>query len=59
MVLAVVFQWEDPFFTWAPGSGGATRDFDIALIDKSENYILGWSFDYNIGGDPVGDVYIL
>ncbi len=48
----VVFQWEDPFFTWAPGSGGATRDFDIALLDKTENYVLGWSLITTSAGTP-------
>jgi hypothetical protein len=51
--IIVVFQWEDPFYSWAPGSGGAIYDFDIALLDNTENYILAWSIDANFGGDPV------
>ncbi|MCS7237716.1 MAG: S8 family serine peptidase, partial [Thermoguttaceae bacterium] len=57
--IVVVFQWQDPFATWAPGSGGATRDFDIALIDVAESTVLAWSIDDNLGGDPVEMFYFV
>lgn len=37
---SVVLQWQDPFMTDAPASGGATHDLDLLLLNAAGNTIL-------------------
>lgn len=46
------FQWDSPFFSLNPNSGGSPNDLDIFLLDSSGN-VLASSTESNVGGDPV------
>jgi hypothetical protein len=46
------FQWDDPYSSIAPGSGGATRDFDIYLYTPAGGQISAGVSSF-LGGDPV------
>ncbi|HEY9609979.1 S8 family peptidase [Allocoleopsis sp.] len=48
----IAFQWDSPFFSLNPNSGGSPNDLDIFLLDSSGN-IVASSTESNVGGDPV------
>jgi subtilisin family serine protease len=48
----ISFQWDSPFFSLNPDSGGSPNDLDIFLLDSSGN-VLASSTESNVGGDPV------
>lgn len=50
--LTLSFQWDSPFFSVSPGSGGSPNDIDIYLVDDS-GFIVASSTDSNFGGDAV------
>ncbi|HAA28478.1 MAG TPA: peptidase S8 [Cyanobacteria bacterium UBA8553] len=49
---SIPFQWDSPFFSLNPNSGGSPNDLDMFLLDSSGN-ILASSTESNVGGDPV------
>ncbi len=49
----IAFQWDAPFASVSPSSGGALNDIDIYLYDSTGTRLLAKSDAYNIGGDPV------
>ncbi|NES40383.1 DUF4114 domain-containing protein [Moorena sp. SIO2C4] len=51
--LVVSLQWDSPFLSASPESGGATSDLDIYLLDNTGNRVLARSTDRNIGRDAV------
>jgi len=55
----VSFQWNQPFFSVNPSSGGSSNDLDIYLLDSSLKTILAKSSEDNINGDPVEIFYFL
>jgi len=46
------FQWDEPFLSVSPGSGGSTSDLDILLLDNTGLAIAG-GLSSNIGGDAI------
>ena len=51
--LRVSFQWDSPYFSVNPDSGGATNDLDIFLLDRTLTNVLASSTNNNLGGDPL------
>jgi len=49
--LAVVFQWDQPFFS-VSGPPGSQSDLDIQFTDAACTTILGSSLAFNVGNDP-------
>lgn len=50
--LFVIFQWDSPFFSVSPRSGGSPNDLDIYLVDDA-GFVVASSADANVGGDAV------
>lgn len=48
----ISFQWDSPFFSLSPSSGGSPNDLDIFLLDNAGN-IVASSTQSNVGGDPL------
>jgi len=46
------FQWDQPFASSSPGSGGSQSDIDIFILDSSGNLVGGSARD-NLGGDAL------
>lgn len=51
--LVISLQWDSPFRSATPASGGATNDLDIYLLDATGKKILARSTNRNIGADAV------
>lgn len=49
----LILQWDSPFFSVSPQSGGSTNDLDIVVYDSTGTIPLNGSFEFNIGGDAV------
>ena len=55
----LIMQWDQPFFSVSPGSGGSITDYDMYLFDadfdpvQQDGTIVAASVNNNIGGDPV------
>ncbi|MGH8569209.1 MAG: S8 family peptidase, partial [Gammaproteobacteria bacterium] len=49
--LAVVFQWDQPFFS-VSGPPGSQSDMDLQFTDAACTTILGSSLAFNVGNDP-------
>jgi hypothetical protein len=49
--LAVVFQWDQPFFS-VSGPPGSQSDMDIQLTDAPCTTVLSSSLAFNVGNDP-------
>jgi len=49
----VSFQWDSPFFSVSPGSGGSPNDLDIVVYDSTGTIPLAGGINSNIGGDAV------
>jgi subtilisin family serine protease len=49
---SIAFQWDSPFFSLNPDTGGSPNDLDIFLLDSSGNIVAN-STESNVGGDPV------
>ena len=47
------FQWDQPFASVSPRSGGSRSDLDIFLFDRSGTRLLASGTTDNIGGDPI------
>lgn len=50
--LRFVLQWDQPYFSISPQSGGSQNDVDIYLLDAVTQQIVAYSVDINTGGDP-------
>ncbi len=50
--IRISLQWDEPYITGAPGSGGSASDVDIFLINTDTNTVLASGVDSNIGADP-------
>lgn len=50
--LFIILQWDSPFFSISPGSGGSPNDLDIYLVDDA-GFVVASSTDGNVGGDAV------
>jgi len=52
--VTVVFQWDEPFASAAPGAPGATSDYDIYLcLGDPVVAVISGGVAGNIGGDPI------
>lgn len=53
--LHIVLQWQDPFASDAPASGGATHDLDLLLLNAADDTVLAVSALDNpsVTHDPV------
>jgi hypothetical protein len=49
----MAFQWDSPFASASPGSGGSTNDLDIIVYDSTETIALAGGIAGNLGGDAV------
>lgn len=45
------FQWDEPFAS--VGSGEASSDLDIFLLNESGDSLVAESLDFNVGSDPI------
>lgn len=54
--LFIVLQWDSPFFSVSPSSGGSPNDLDVYLVDEA-GLVLTESANVNIGGDAVEILY--
>ncbi|EAQ77370.1 GEVED domain-containing protein [Blastopirellula marina] len=50
--IALVFQWDQYFYSDSAGALGAESDLDLYLIDANGNIVSGSTYS-NIGGDPI------
>lgn len=50
---ALTFQWDSPFFSASPESGGSPNDLDIFLYDSSGTNILASGIADNLGSNPL------
>ena len=50
---AISLQWDSPFLSASPSSGGATSDLNIYLLDNTGTRVLARSDNRNIGRDAV------
>ncbi|MGN6544430.1 MAG: Ig-like domain-containing protein, partial [Aureliella sp.] len=50
--LVVALQWDDPFISAAPNSGGSTHDLDLYVLDEN-NSIVAASSSISIGRDAM------
>lgn len=51
--LAVTLQWDQPFASISPQSGGAVTDLDAYLYDATGAQIIARATTANVGADPV------
>ncbi|KYC40660.1 peptidase S8 [Scytonema hofmannii PCC 7110] len=49
----ISFQWDSPFFSVSPGSGGSPNDLNVLLFDSTGTNVLSFSADNNIGADAI------
>lgn len=55
----LIMQWDQPFFSVSPGSGGSANDYDMYLFDADfdpaelDGTVVAASVNSNLGGDPV------
>ena len=51
-VLTLSVQWDSPFYSLNPRSGGSRSDIDVYLVDDEDN-IVARNIDNDLGKDPV------
>ena len=49
----MVLQWDSPFFSVSPGSGGSPNDLDVIVYDSTGTTPLAGGISRNIGGDAL------
>lgn len=47
----MVLQWDEPYYSITPQTGGSASDVDLYILD-SEGHLQARSISYNVGADP-------